>query len=156
MAHKLSVWRILKRDWLSFGLSIWVGLFGLMALVLIPGVIWHPEHWKGFDFTAFIAGWALFATALAGPVLVWRVRVIRRVFARGEMVRGRVLYVVEGDGECSGYAGFVYQYQGHEYRAKAGTDLAFGRAAVAPDDSVEIVVDPSKPSRAFISKLYLQ
>jgi len=155
MALRLSVGRILKRDWLSLGLSIFVGSFGLIALLFLAKVIGHPDDSDAGLFTAFIFGFGLSAT-LCAAVLVLRVRVIRRVFARGEVVRGRVLWVVEGDGESVGHAVFVYQYQGHEYRARAATELAFGSAAVAPNDSVEIVVDPSKPSRAFVSKLYLQ
>lgn len=153
MAHKLSVGRIMARDFYSLGLSIWVGCFGLIALLFLAKVIGHPEDEDAWLFTVFTGAFALSAT-LSGALLVWRVRVIRRVFARGEVVRGRVRRIVEGDGECVGYAVFVYQYQGQEYHATV-TEPVVGQAGVAPDDSVEIVVDPSKPSRAYISKLYL-
>jgi hypothetical protein len=156
MAYKLSVGRILKRDWPSFGLAVVISAFWLIAAACyLVVVVWYPEDKEGRLLGYFLAVGALLVTALCGAVLVWRLRIIRRVFACGEVVRGQVLIVGENS-EDVGYAVIAYQYQGREYRVTNVTEKPWGREGLAPDDPVDIVVDPSKPSRAFIAKLYLQ
>jgi hypothetical protein len=157
MAHQLSVGHILRRDWPSFILTVFI--IGLW-LVTIACNLWaavtpnleDEEDW--LMMASFMGVGNLLVTAVCGTVVVWRVLLIRRVFAQGEVVRGRVLLVGENS-EDIGYAVIVYQYQGREYRVRNVTQGAVGRGGLASDDPVDIVVDPRKPSRAFIVKLYV-
>ena len=152
----MSVGRILRRDWPSFGLSVVIGVCGLVAVACYLTVaVEPPEGGDGRLIARVMGAAALSATALCGPVLVWRVRVIRRVFARGEVVRGQVLLVGE-NAEDVGYAVIAYRYRGREYRVTNVTEGVVGRGGLAPDESVDVVVDPGKPSRAFVAKLYLE
>jgi hypothetical protein len=156
MAHQLSVGRILKRDWPSLCFSVFISAFWLIAIACyLLVMVWYPEDKEGWLLAYFMGGGAFLVTALCGAVLVWRLRIIRRVFACGEVVRGQVLIVGENS-EDVGYAVISYLYKGREYRVSNVTEGAVGRGRLAPDDLVDIVVDPSKPSRAFIVKLYIQ
>jgi hypothetical protein len=151
VAHQLSFGHILKRDWPSFILSVFVcGLW--LTVIFLLGLTPSPEDKEAGRLALFMGVGTLLVTAVCGTVIAWRLLLIHRVFAHGEVVQGRVLHVGENS-EDIGYAVIVYQYQGREHRVKNVTGV--GRGGLAPDDPVDIVVDPRKPARAFIVKLYV-
>jgi hypothetical protein len=76
------------------------------------------------------------------------------VFGRGEVVQGEVISVGENS-EDVGSAVVAYQYQGRQYLVRNVTEGAVGRGGLTPGAPVDIMLDPSNPSRAFIAKLYL-
>jgi hypothetical protein len=154
MAHQLSFGHILRRDWPSFTLFVFMAAFWLIAIVCYLFIVArHPEDKDGRVF-AIIAGiGSLLCTVSCGPIIVYRLRNIRRVFASGEMVPGQVLYIGE-NAEDIAYAVIGYRYQGHEYRVENVAEGTIGRK-LAEGDTVDIMVDPMKPSRAYIAKLYL-
>ena len=79
---------------------------------------------------------------------IWR---IRRVFAAGAVVIGRVLEIdVNADNVHSAIA--AYEFEGQRYQVKNTTE-ATGQM-FSEGDAVELVVDPAKPSRAYIVKLF--
>jgi hypothetical protein len=154
MAHQLSVGRILRRDWPSLWLSFFIGGLWVVAIggyLLVA--VWYPEDREGWVLSHIMGVCVLVVTALCGALLVRRVHLIRQVFSRGEVVRGQVLSLMKNSEDVAS-AVLAYQYQGREYRVRNVTEGAAGRG-LSPGDPVDIVVDPSKPSRAFIAKLYL-
>lgn len=153
MAYQLSLGRVLKRDWPSFGLALFIGACWLMAMAAYA--------WAGISQTESnyllahsLGGGAGLMTAVFGPVLVWRIRDLRRVFARGEVVQGRVLTVGENS-EYIEHAVIAYQHGGREYRVTNVTEGVLAGRRLAPGAAVDVVVDPGKPSRAFIVNLYI-
>lgn len=155
MVQQLSFGRVWKRDWPAFGLSFFLGLLWFLAIAgYVVAVIWYPDDKEGWEGVPVLGVGVIVVTALCGPWIVWRIQMIRRVFAQGEVVRGQVLSVGENS-EYIGNAVIVYQYQGREYRVTNVTERADGRKEFTPNDSVEIVVDPNNPSRAFLAELFL-
>jgi hypothetical protein len=156
MTHQLSIGRILKRDWPSFCCSVFISLWWLIVIAAYLLVaVWYPEDRDGWLLAHLMGVGGLGLTALLGAVIVRRIHIIRRVFGRGEAVRGEILSVGE-NAEDIGYAVVAYQYQGRQYLVRNVTEGAVGREGLTPGAPVDIVLDPSKPSRAFISKLYLE
>ncbi len=156
MPYQLSVRRILKRDWPCFGLVIFIGcgwLVGIGDYVLMA--MWFREDRDGWALAHILGVGVLFATVLCAVVIVWRMQVIRRVFGSGEVVQGHVLSVGENS-EDIGYALIAYQYQGRDYCTRNVTEGASERGGLTPGELVELVVDPAKPSRAFVAKLYIE
>lgn len=153
MVYRLSVGRIVKRDWPSFGLAIFIAICWLIALAgyVFAGISQTRDN---LVLAHFIAGGTLLMTAVFGPVLGWRIRNLRRTFARGEVVQGRVLAVGENS-EFIEHAVIAYQHGGREYRVTNVTEGVLAAQRLAPGNPVDIVVDPSKPSRAFVVGLYI-
>lgn len=155
MPHQLSIGRVWKRDWPAFGLSIFLGLIWLTVIAgYVVSAVWYPQDAEGGMIACVLGIGAAITTILCGAVIVWRIHIIRHVFARGEVVRGQVLSVGENS-ENIGYAVVTYEFQGHKYLVNNTTEGAGGRR-LTPDEAVDIVVDPSKPSRAFIARLFLE
>jgi hypothetical protein len=156
MAHQLSVGRILKRDWPSFGCLVIVTFWWLMTIAgYLLAAVWLPEDRDGWLFAHLMGVSGLGVTALLGAVIARRVHIIRQVFGCGEVVRGEILSV-GANSEDVGHAVVAYQYQGRQYLVRNVTEGAVGRGELTPGAPVDIVVDPSKPARAFIAKLYLE
>jgi hypothetical protein len=153
MAYQLSVGRILKRDWASFILSVTIIFMWLATTCYFVAVTPNSEDKEDRLMDSLMGVGTLLVTAVSGTVIVWRLLLIRRVFARGEVVPGRILHLGENS-EDIGYAVIAYQYQGREHRVKNVTEGLVGRGGFAPGDPVDLVVDPRKPSRAFVVKLY--
>ena len=153
MAYQLSLGRVLKRDWPSFGLALFIGVCWLIALA---GYAWAgiSQNEDNYLLAHFMGGGAVLMTAVFGPVLAWRIRDLRRVFARGEVVQGRVLTVGENS-EFIEHAVIAYQHGGREYRVTNVTEGVLAPQKLAPGSAVDIVVDPRKPARAFIVNLYV-
>jgi hypothetical protein len=155
MAHQLRIGRILRCDWPSFGCSLLLGLWWSLALAAyVLAAVWYPEDRDSRLLAHLMGVSGLAATALLGAWIVRRVHIIRQVFGRGEVVRGEVLSVGENS-EDVGSAVVAYQYQGRQYLVRNVTEGAVGRGGLTLGAPVDIMLDPSKPSRAFIAKLYL-
>jgi hypothetical protein len=156
MAHQLSVGRILKRDWPCFGCLIFIVVWWVMAIGgYVLAALWYPDDTDGWLFAHIMGVGGLGVTAVLGGVIARRIHIIRRVFRQGEAVRGEILTVGENS-ESVGYAVVAYQYQGRQYLVNNVTEGAVGRGGLTPGASVDLVVDPGKPSRAFIAKLYVE
>jgi hypothetical protein len=94
----------------------------------------------------------LVITAVAGVLLLWRVRLIRQVFARGVVVKGWVAHVATEplDEYHLPQDRVVYRYGGREYRLSAPSKRLLARNSFAEGEAVEVMVDPDKPARAFL------
>jgi hypothetical protein len=49
----------------------------------------------------------------------------------------------------------AYEYQGRQYLVRNVTEGAVERGGLTPGAPVDVMVDPTNPSRAFIARLYL-
>lgn len=156
MPHQLSFGRVLRRDWPSFGLSVFLSfVWGFAITGYVVAAIWYPLDAEGWVLVRLLGLSALGITVLCGTVIVWRIHRIRQVFARGEVVRGQVRSIGENSEQIA-YAVIAYEYLGREYVVNNVTEGVGGRRQFTPNEAVDIVVDPSKPSRAFIAKLFLE
>jgi len=155
MTQQLSIRRVLKRDWPSCVCSVFLVLWWSIALAAyLLAALGYPEDRDVWLLAHLMGVGGLGSTALLGAVIVRRVHIIRQVFGRGEVVQGEVLRVGENS-EDVGHAVVAYHYQGRQYLVRNVTEGAVGRGGLTPGDPVDIMLDPSNPSRAFIAKLYL-
>jgi len=93
----------------------------------------------------------LVLTVACGGIVLWRIRLIRRVFARGVVVKGWVAHVGKDDGgEYTPQDKVVYRYGGREYELWTVNKRVLDRENFAVGEAVEVMVDPDKPSRAFL------
>lgn len=155
MAYELSVGHVWKRDWPSFGLSVFLGLVWLFVLaVYLTNAFWHPQDGEGWATAHIFGTAALVITVVCGAVIGRRIYIIRHVFACGALVQGKVLEVGENS-EDIGNALIAYHYQGRDYSVRKVTEGAHDRGGIVQDELVDIMVDPKEPSRAFIVKVFL-
>src|SRR5436305_6095401 len=69
MAHQLSVGRVLKRDWPSFGLSVFLSFGWLFAIAgYLVVAVWYPQDKEGWVLAHLLGVSALVMTALCGSV----------------------------------------------------------------------------------------
>jgi hypothetical protein len=151
---ELSIRRVLWRDWPSRGLTIFAVLWWLIVAGAVLATLWVPKEDFDRSFPVTLAIIGLLISLPIGVVVVWRIWNIRRVFASGEFVTGRVVFKGQNS-EDVGYALLAYTHDGQEYRVKNVVEGASAESDINQGDSVELVVDPRKPSRAYIRKLFL-
>jgi len=114
-------------------------------------LIWITRLIAPFELVVALIFLGLSLPALL--VLIWRVWLIRRVFAEGVETTARISSVGHTNEDC--IVEYTYPYQGIVYwnenklqRGKQPSWLAGGGQAV-------VMVDPRKPARAFLRDLYL-
>lgn len=148
-AYRLSVGQVLRRDWASAGLVFITAFMWVVAaatLALPAG----PDADEGVLRRIFVA-LAVLVMGACAVAAHWRVGTIRRVFAAGAIVEGRIAKVGENS-EHIPTAAIAYSYGGREYVVANVTTLS--RRRLAAGDAVQVAVDPDRPSRAFLVALY--
>ena len=150
----LTFGRVLWRDWPSRGLTLFAALWWLIVAGAGLATLWVSEEDFDRSFPAILGIIGLLISLLIGLIVFWRIRNIRRVFASGEVVTGRVVFKGANSEEIA-YALLAYSYDGQEYRVKNVVEGASAEVEVKQGDCVELVVDPRKPSRAYIRKMFL-
>jgi len=150
----LSVGRVLWRDWPSRGLTWFAVLWWLIVASTGVATLWLPE--KDFDRSTplILAIIGLLISLPIAVIVAWRIQTIRRVFASGEVVAGRVVFKGENSEDIQ-YALLAYKFDGQEFRVKNVVEGASVQGGVNQGDCVELMVDPRKPSRAYIRKMFL-
>jgi hypothetical protein len=142
--------RILVRDWRARR-SLAAGLgfpLSLLLLTALSGGWPSPVAVLGFSL-AGLASLAVFAS---------RVRQIRRVFSLGYEVTGRIIRKgFDERGESPGtetipYVIVAYEFAGGQFEAKHVTRGS--RRTFKTDRKVKLVVDPIRPTRAFIVRQF--
>ena len=147
--HRLSTAQVLRRARAAAGLSFAAAFTWLAAaaVLLLPSGPGTDERLLQRSFVAM----AVVATGGCAVAAATRIRTIQRVFATGRVVEGRVAAPGE-EVEHVPAAEVAYSYDGHEYRLSSHTVLAL--RAPAPGETVQVVVDPERPERAFVVKPY--
>lgn len=101
----------------------------------------------------------LFQVGLGGMVVIglagaaWRVLLFRRVFAAGLAVRAVINNITITREQCQLQLG--YTYAGRAYTTTSRVLDNNTTHVMRPGESVTVMVDPIKPTRAFIQKLFI-
>jgi hypothetical protein len=139
-----SLGRIVGIDSLAFGGAVippalWG--FYLVMLWLDPG---SADAWLFPALPAVI-------TILGVAVVIWRVRLVRNVFAHGVEAMGSVQSTTTTRGSNTRIE-FTYTFAGQTFSGSNVVSQAqFGGK---PGDAITVVLDPRWPKRAFIRDLY--
>ena len=156
MPRETSVGRILKNDYASLVLLIFIGVAWLMAA--LAGAGWLPGRRGGAidtggDPDRFMLGLALVITPLFGWLAYRRIAAIRRVVRDGPACVGTVTLVwfMKDRGRVE----YEYQFAGQTYQAGNAIMKNRETQTIRQGDRVELIVDPAKPSRAFLASLYV-
>ncbi len=118
--------KIIRRDYLSFILM----LFTLGAVFLVPV--------------------AVFIWLITIPLLIWRVKSVKRVLLTGVLTKARITDRVYGRGEWRIYYSFTVDDSLYNARnIILGFSLPIKRG-----QEEDVRYDPKKPTRAFLPALY--
>lgn len=130
--------------WILFLILYIVGLFlGKPALGMLTQIsLVSGLFYGGFLLSLFTA-----------PILIFRYRLFRGIFAEGEEVQG----VIHGVGffRDRGTIELSYTYNGQEYLSRSAVQKMDQTEKLKPGKTVDIMIDRTKPSRAFLKDLYL-
>jgi hypothetical protein len=96
---------------------------------------------------------AVVATAVGLPVLALRVLSIRRLFAEGVTVPGKIESVWFRRGR--GRVKFHYAYQGEDLQASSTIQRNMHTEGLHAGMDVRVVLDPTSPRRAAVKDLFL-
>ena len=159
MARTTTTGRVVKNDYASFFLACWIVIVPvLLGFVCLFGFIPRNRHGRGGQeidarqLAPVLGAVALVNTGLFGWLIARRVGTIKRVIATGTDVTGTVTFVMFQ--KDRGRVEYEYALNGQAYRsgnAVMKTDLT---ARLQPGDEVALIVDPQKPTRAFLATLY--
>jgi hypothetical protein len=92
-------------------------------------------------------------TVVATPVLLWRIRLIRHIFANGIEVPGVITGISFMGGR--GWVKYAYTYRGLHFGGYNAISQTGPARALRPGDQVTIVFRPDSPEQAEIRELYL-
>jgi hypothetical protein len=149
--RRLSLKRILWTDYPAFYASLVPLVAWTVVLAWVPdwrgeGPIIHPEA-RPFFLTL-----AILATAGGLIVLAYRLWLLYTTFGRGVELRGKISKIEHrrdhGRIEC------VYIYEQKEYFSMSTVHRNSQTKDLKAGTPIMLVVDHSKPSRAFIRDLY--
>lgn len=129
---------------------VWVVLLVAMAVGRVPASARELLSFSQQDpwpLVLTIAG-----TLGGGLGCGWRVARIRRVFARGVAVRGRVEAAHFHRGRGRLY--YTYWFEGYRFDSWAAVRRTPGTRALKVGDEVDLLVLPEHPEQAYIRDLY--
>ena len=157
MERKVSFGRVLKNDYGSF---LMVAAIAVAWIICIGGSVlgFLPRHRGGgavevgptLAIILLVVAAAL--TILLGWLVARRVSSIRRVITSGPEVNGHILSV--GFVKDRGRVEYEYEFQGKTYVAGNAIMKNKQTEQIQTGDEVNLIVDPEKPSRAFLAFLY--
>jgi hypothetical protein len=124
--------------------------------VIFPLVMWGlalAAHFFDPEAAAFFRLLAPIVTVLGLALFLWRVWLIRQVFADGDETPGVLTNI--GFFRGRGRAEYVYTYQSHKYQSSNAIQASATTRALAPGQAVTVMVHRLNPKRAFLRELYL-
>ena len=166
MQRQCSVGRVIRNDYGSLLLLIFIGVAWLIvAYTAVVGPL-PSRRGRAVDTTGGGGGgggaggfdWKVFgAAAVITPVFGWlaarRIAGIRRVVEYGPACDGTVtgIWFTKDRGRVE----YEYQFEGQTYQAGNAIMKNRQTEAIRQGDRVELIIDPSRPSRAFLASLYV-
>ena len=155
-SSKPSLLRIVWLDpWASGAILLLIIFWGTLIFTIITADPVSAPILVQFTFYV-----ALATTAVAGMILIWRIRLYQRIFSTGVEVQGIISANFDYRQRAGSYSirriqvEYIYEYQGQRYRRRA--DITRGwKQILQPGREVEVIVDPNKPQRAFIKRVYM-
>jgi hypothetical protein len=150
--RKPSLRRIIWTDYPAF----YASLVPVVSWIVL--LAWLPD-WRGdgpiISPTArpFFLILAALATIGGLSVLVWRIRLVFKLFGKGVQIRGKISSVdIRRD---HGWVEFCYIFDHKEYTSRIEVHRNAQTKGLSVGDLVMLVVDRTNPQRAFIRDLYL-
>lgn len=137
-------WRILRSDYAAQAIAIFTFLWFAMAATIGFGT-----SFKDPMLTAIFAGLTGLIVILGGGFVLVRTERLKRLYARGTAVEGKVLRLGDnGENVQHAVVGYAIGEAKYETRLVTGTNQKY-----AVGDAVEVLVDPERPSRATVRLL---
>lgn len=148
-----SLRTILWRDFLGSALArVGIGVWAFVLLFELIGRLGGEQAAKIHAYGAVNLLWvALIASAVALPLLVWRVRVIHRALLHGRTVHGTIVAV---ESQPTMLALWVeYTFDG-DVRRRRNAVRHGGPLEPIIGQRVELALSPDNPDVAFVRELY--
>jgi hypothetical protein len=157
MTRNAPIGRILKNDYASLLMLIFIGIMWALA---IAGAVFGflPKRRGGgaieVDSTMMIIMIviALVTTILFGWLASKRIGDIKRIINTGPKIQGRILSI--GFIKDRGRVEYDYEYDGQSNHAGNAIWKNRETTKLQNGDELTLIIDPDKPSRAFIASLY--
>jgi hypothetical protein len=140
-----SIRRILWADYPAFISA------ALIVTAWVVYLFWAADPPTG-DWSLPFLGLASALTLGSLGVIGLRVYQLRKVFLRGEAVRGQITAI--DFNRDRGRAEYTFDYQGETYRASAPLHRHGRARALQVGEKVILMIDRQNPRRAFIRDLY--
>ena len=149
-----TVRTVLWRDFLASALArVGIGVWGFVAVFELIGRLGGEQAARIHAFGAMNLLWiAMIASAIAVPLLAWRVTVIRNTFSHGQVLPATVVAI---ETQSNLRAIWVeYRHQGQTVRRRNAVRHS---AAALPTIGAQVTVSisPANPQVAFIRELYV-
>jgi hypothetical protein len=157
MTRNPSVRRILKND---YGSLLMLMLIGVVWVLTVAGGIFRalPRRRGGgmieVDSTmlVIIVVITVVVTVLFGWLAARRISSIKRVIADGPEVKGKIIGI--GFVKDRGRVEYEYAYHGETHQAGNAIWKTRETSQLQIGHEITLIIDPEKPSRAFIASLY--
>ncbi|QDU93639.1 DUF3592 domain-containing protein [Lignipirellula cremea] len=156
MTRNAPTSRILKNDYFSLLMLLFIGGVWMMAIGgSIIGAL--PEH-QGEPFevniplVVLLVVIAVVVTLLLGWLARQRIGDFKRIISSGPEVQGRIqsIHFFKDRGRVE----YDYQFEGESYHAGNAIWKNRETTPFREGDAITLILDPDKPSRAFIAALY--
>lgn len=138
-----SRYRILRSDYRAQAVAIFVGMW-----VVLAATIGFGSSFRDPMLVAIFGGMTMLIVLVGGGYAFVRTDRIRRLYAHGAEVEGRVHRVGE-NAERIGWADVRYEADGQTHE----TRIVSGAKSYAVDAAVPMLVDPRDPKRATVRLL---
>ena len=157
MVRRAPFGRILKNDYPSLLMLIFIGV--IWALAIAGGVFGLlPKHRGGGTFEVdsttmiILLLIAVVVTTIFGWLTLKRIGDIKRIISSGPEVNGCVQSIsfIKDRGRVE----YEYEYNGQSHHAGNAIWKNRETIKIQEGDEVVLIIDPEKPSRAFIASLY--
>lgn len=140
---KFSYRKVIWNDWPALAASIAVPITWIIhfAIPLLQRSVVPFPLWFSVSVSAALVA-----------VLVWRIRRVSRLFARGARAGGVITRVLIA--KDRGRLEFVFEHNGRRVYAWMPVHKTRVVLALTPGDPVDVLFDEAKPNRAIVRKLY--
>lgn len=146
MNRQLSLKKVLLNDYGAF--LAWITPIVSIAMYLVLEVTGEKQK-GGFDVLLVFGGLSLAAVVL----LLWRISIFTAVFNDGLDTPATISQV--NFFRDRGRISYVYTFQGQKYRSGNAVMKTKLTRNYQVGDEVMVLVDRSKPKRAFVRDLYM-
>lgn len=153
--QKPSVFRILQSDFMAGIPVIFMFVMMLMYLILtyfgyMPGIGRHGALTS--EDAPFFLNLAIIAGIIGIPLLVWRIKLISRLFEKGDEVKGSITHIRFN--RDRGKIKYEYIYQNQKYQAGNSVFKTGRTKYYQQGDEIVLLVDSENPKKAVIKDLY--
>jgi hypothetical protein len=155
-SSKASIVRIIQSDYIAMVAALAPAVLIAMYVAIsyfgfFPGLRGRDPI-QGSEGAPFFLYGSIVALLVAVPVVMWRVKSIQDVFAKGVEIPGEITNV--SFYRDRGRVEYTYSYQGQAYSGGNAVMKTGRTKALTPGEEVTLIVDQHEPRRAVIRDLY--